>query len=163
MGVGVGVCVARSSNRFNKDMNYMTVLKFFILTFHVLVLFASICYRNDVHGGKRADRRGRRGHILKVCAVDIDQNRDRYATRFLCNDFKWHYLTILEILISPNHLPPFSPIRPILLFFTAGQIDPEKIGSGIQFGDSSLRLMRKGRGGVKLRRKSSTSRFSNCC
>ncbi|RUS15221.1 P-loop containing nucleoside triphosphate hydrolase protein [Endogone sp. FLAS-F59071] len=53
--------------------------------------------------------------------------------------------------------------RSILTKIETGQIDPEKIGSGIQFGDSSLRLMRKGRGGAKLRRKTSTSRFSNCC
>lgn len=105
-----------------------------------LCLMGSVC-RANVPGDERSDRRECGGGFPQVCPHHPQQDRLGYA---------FHSAHVC--LFLPPRCPWVSKalccIRCSCLMcvcFT-GELDPERMGSGIQYGDASLRQLRQPRG-----------------
>ena len=62
------------------------------------------------------------------------------GTVFLCS-LSWN--TISKHIVNEQCLPLSSYVLITDVFLSTGELDPERMGSGIQYGDGSLRRLQK--------------------
>lgn len=98
--------------------------------------------RDDIFGNECADGRRRGRDVFKMWARNIDQDRNRYRTHFvkMTGDGNLHNRNARQTTLEKAN-PAWQLLTQQTRLFSPllGQVDPERPGSGIQYGDSSLR------------------------